>query len=506
MPDASNLLSSLYQRGVKIWIEHGRVRFRARKGTLLPSDLTELHRLKSELVVLLTEAQAFAGDCIQRRPPGSPIMLPDGYLSALRYLFEKESRLSTRDCVTSVRILGALNVQLLRACVRYVVDCHESLRIQFVMLCNVPTMRVGSTPEDILELIDLSRTSAKIGDEEIRQLAQTFAATRIDISAEPLFAFRIFRISENEHVMVSAFEHLISDAISVEIVSRQIWTLYGQAAQGLPCHLPKHLPQFPDYLIWLKNTHDAWKDVHEAYWKQLLADAPATEIPLDNVAEVMRPAIAVDHISFGETLSTSLREIARRQGTTPSLAVLAIYTAVMSHWCSQSNLVMQIVANARFLPELESTTGCILDLLPIRAEVDRKHTFTDLLSGINEAFYTATHHRGSGFRSLIQESTTELYFNWTPPPFGAPYIPGGISLQPFTFMPLRTVRPGTAKFHPIFYETASGISVLARYRTDRLAPSTVARFGRNLRVFASAIVQRPNARIESISLEIGQTL
>ena len=57
-PSVERLLSSLSERGVRLWAEGGQLRFLAPKGGILAADLGRLRASKLEIVELLERAQS----------------------------------------------------------------------------------------------------------------------------------------------------------------------------------------------------------------------------------------------------------------------------------------------------------------------------------------------------------------------------------------------------------------------------------------------------------------
>src|SRR6202000_2033096 len=124
------------------------------------------------------------------------------------------------------------------------------------------------------------------------RLAQQFADEPIDLSVGPVFEAALLRISVREHVLILLLDHIVSDAASWGILSKEIWTSYSQAAHGQSSLLPNLSVQFPDYAVWQQRTHGAWLRKHEAYWRGHLSGAPRIRMPRDEgLPEAQQPAM-----------------------------------------------------------------------------------------------------------------------------------------------------------------------------------------------------------------------
>lgn len=447
---------------------------------------------------------------LRPRLAGCPVPLTAGQLWLWDDMIKRGTRLSEwRMCAASVRILGPLNTCLMRRSIEAVVQRHESLRTRIIQVDGIPRQHIDAASDDHFEVIDLAKVSPINVQREAKHVAQEFIEEKIDLSVGPLFDAKLLRLSNREHVLILALDHIVSDAVSYGILSRDIWTLYNQAAQGLPFSLPQLPVQFADYAVWQQRTYDAWLKKHEAYWRGRLTGAPRIQLPLGNgLAEVKHPTVSMLHIPFGKALSAKLRDVARRERTLLPLVVLTVYAAVVSRWCSQGDLVLGFASHGRHSrPELENMIGFLATGLLLRIEITKEESFLDLLKRVNLEFYSACNHQGIGrLRDIVPECTIDVGFNWITTNWSRRSVhqkgeaDGPVKMQPFPIQTFRSVEAPFLKFVPLFSDTAAGIIVTVLYRPDLFAKSTIERFGHSLRLFAAEFTQRPLASVASIAV------
>src|SRR5689334_2713815 len=99
MLSGTELLSSLYQKGVKIWENDGRLHYQAPAGILLPEDLADLRRVKDEILGILRSASTNFHSPIQRRKPGCQVPLTNCQHSIWR-LKQTQDEPGAPNCVT----------------------------------------------------------------------------------------------------------------------------------------------------------------------------------------------------------------------------------------------------------------------------------------------------------------------------------------------------------------------------------------------------------------------
>jgi len=504
MPDASEILSSLHRRGIKVWIDKEQLHLQAPTGMLLPEELQELRILKVEIIELLRQTEFD----IQPRPPGCTVPLTPMQMFSWNYA--EQGRASERTCRTALRVQGNLNTRSLERSLEAVIERHQSLRTRIVCIDGTPTQQIDAACGACFKEIDLSGLSALTVEEEAKRIAEEFLREKFDLSVGPLFAARLLRLSSHEFILILALDHVISDAVSVEILSKEIWTLYRQAEQGLPFSIPKPV-QFADYVVWQQLTYGTWLKQHEAYWRQRLAGA--TRIPLVpkyRLLDAERPGGLVLNIPFGDTLSAKLRELARREKIQLAIVIFSIFTAVMLRWCKQNDLVIKFLISGRHHSKLENMIGVLSEFVHVRIAVTQKTSFLDLLRQGSLEFHSAFEHHDSGRVPEFmpewawQLDFTDIKFQWAP----SSTEPGltekgpsqanardGISIQPIAFTVVKPV-----DFLPYFYDSPGGIGCYVMYRPDVFAPGAVERFGRHLQTCGQELVERPFARVNSILL------
>lgn len=503
--NGGDLLSSLYKRGVRLWPENGKLRFQAPKGALVAEDFDNLRAFKEEIIELLEQIEFARNIPLLPRPVGCQVPLTALQLRIWKASKKLDEYRRTGSCTIGVRIFGPLNPQLLRESIDALVTRHESLRTRFIALEQIPVQHIDPSPGGQLQLVDLGAVPAARVEEEVSFLVREFLNEKVDLEVGPLFAAKLFRLSNNEHVLILAVDHILSDGVSLAILGKEVWALYDRATRGLPLSLPPLPVQFADYAVWQQQTYFIWEQTHAAYWKKHLQGAPCLKLPRDEgLVEAKNPTGTIFHLLFGNLLSDRLREVARQERTIAALVVLTIYVAVVSRWHEQSDLVIQFVSNERYRPELRDMIGLVVDLVPLRIKVSENDTFLDLLGRVKTEFQSASEHPVFGhIEAPRPEGSTEssLHFNWQPinrMPWLARHgwqLNDEVRVQPFP-----TSLEFTAEFIAWFYDTIDGICMTVMYRQDCFKAETIERFASELRSFAEKCAENAFACIASISM------
>ncbi len=75
-----------------------------------------------------------------------------------------------------------------------------------------------------------------------------------DLSHGPLFRASIVRLAEEEHILLLTSHHIIFDGWSIELLQRELATLYTAFMQDAPSPLPDLPVQYADYACWQREV------------------------------------------------------------------------------------------------------------------------------------------------------------------------------------------------------------------------------------------------------------
>ena len=423
------------------------------------------------------------------------VPLTDMQLRVWRRLLHGGSSRTQRMLAGTTRILGRLDLGLLRASAESIVARHEALRTRFGTPHQTPVQYFDAALS--WESIDLTLTPAANIEKHATRVAAECIEEAIDISVGPLLSIKTLRLGTTDHVLIVSIEHMIADDDSFRILQSEIWSRYNQALLGRTPSLADVPLQFGDYALWQARTRAAWRQKHASYWTHRLAGALPVRIPVEQTAE--GAACAEDPtltFSLGAGLSTRLRELARQQRSPLSLVVLAIYLIVMSRWCRQTDLLVIVVSNGRFHAGLRNTVGWLATHLYLRIELHVDDSFSDVLSRIRQEFGLALTHRDfDRVPELVPECDTDLYFNWRTGG-SAPVAPiPPQQAAPIKRLPFDVPRRWPRKFIPFFFDTPMGIGIRLDYAPDLYSRHVAQRFARDMRRAADEFSNTPLGRI-----------
>jgi amino acid adenylation domain-containing protein len=406
---------------------------------------------------------------------------------------------STRAVAAAVRLKGRVHIGHLRQSFADLLRRHEALRTRIVLVEGIPQQEIDPYVEYDLPIVCLTSLCESDRVAEAKRLAEEIVHEPISLAVGPLFCARLLTLTDDDHVLVIAMDHMISDAVSRSIVFRDLWAIYRQLARGLGSSILPLAVQFADYALWQHETLHSWMEQHGAYWNRRLHGSRRLCVPAGDLGVgATRAKLGRLPVSFGESLSAQLRDLSRRERTTLVMSVLTVYVALLSRVCKETDLVVAFIAMARLHPEVENTVGYFNAPLFLRMTLSDEDSFVSLLRRVTEEYGTAYRHSDCG-KLAAQIPEPEFVwnprFNWIPGEF-APVATGGAALEPrdFELAPREDSEWG-GELELAVSDTREGVRGTLSYRADRLTGSTMERFRRDLVLLVEELVAHPNASL-----------
>ena len=134
----------------------------------------------------------------------------------------------------AVRFTGAINRNVLELCFREIIRRHESLRTNFVEINGEATQVIHAERELPMPLIDMQGLTENEREAQLIRLLQEETDKPFDLSQDMLIRTALVQISAEEHVLVMVMHHIISDAWSIGVFTKELAALYAAYARN--CH------------------------------------------------------------------------------------------------------------------------------------------------------------------------------------------------------------------------------------------------------------------------------
>ncbi|HEX8317859.1 amino acid adenylation domain-containing protein, partial [Longimicrobium sp.] len=316
-----------------------------------------------------------------------------------------------------LRLRGTPDPAALERALGEIVRRHESLRTVFREVNGSPVQVVLPFAGFALAADDLSALAEAEREAEMRRRVSAEAARPFDLAAGPLFRASLLRLGEDDHVLLLAMHHIVSDEWSLGVLSREFSALYQAYREGRESPLPELAVQYADYAAWQREQLEGEAlNKQLGYWRERLADAPALlELPTDHP----RPAVqtfrgAIERVHLPAEVLERLRALARHEGATLYMVALAAFQALLSRYGGSDDVVVGSPIAGRERTELEGLIGFFVNTLVLRTDVSGDPTFRALLGRVREVTLGAFENQEVPFEKLVAELQPERSLSHAP--------------------------------------------------------------------------------------------
>ena len=328
--------------------------------------------------------------------------------SRLWFLDQLQGPSPVYNMAVALRLGGRLDADALGAALADVVGRHESLRTLFVAPEGIPEQLVvpAERAEFGWQVVDATGWPADRLGEAIGAAARHSLTWPTEI---PLRA-RLFRVAEDEHVLVAVVHHIAADGWSITPLVRDLGVAYaGRCAGRAPGWAP--LPvQYVDYTLWQRAQlgdladSDSRIAAQLGYWEQALAGMPErlqlpTDRPYPPVADYRGASVAVD---WPAGLQQRVRGVAGEHNATSFMVMQAALAVLLAKVSASSEVAVGFPIAGRGDPALDELVGFFVNTLVLRVDLAGDPTVAELLAQVRRRSLAAYEHQDVPFEVLVE--------------------------------------------------------------------------------------------------------
>lgn len=499
LDEVGSLLERVRRKGCTLRVAQGQLHYQAPKGSLSADDLRHLRELRMAIIARLGQVPELAN-------------VPLSYSQQAHWrMFQLGERRHLRQITAAMHLHGALDVSALRESLQLLVARHETLRTRFTIVDGEPMQQVLDSAAAPLEIDDLRTSRDAHRDAQVHAIIEQHILAPTEIKVGPLWGARLVKLGDEEHVLVIAIEHIISDGYSRNILVGDLWAAYEQLIKrGTASLLPIEM-QFSEYARRQSLCERAWLAEHGQYWRKRLDGCRRIRFPEDAVDRADPAACGWGAVSLriGGELRRGLDAWSRRHRTTLPLAGLTAYVALVMRWCNVSELVIRYQIDGRTTPETENAVGFFAFALHLRIELYETDTFADLLQRVTQEYFNAYTHTDFcqiDARVPRPDISRSTVFNWQSLPRNRCATEFVGDARPLKCTPISFVHPmmrmleWDAEPAIMLFDTADEITGNVFYPNNRFSAATMQRFAGNLSGCIAALLAQPPIRVKDVVL------
>lgn len=504
MASTKTLLDRLAQRDVRLWAEAGSLRFQAPAGAMSQELLADLRAHRDVLLRLLAgtaPGQPIPAFQLRARPRQAlvpwffkqPIFM-DGLPLRMTLSMSNAAHLV-------LRVAAPLRTDLVAAALATLLERHQALHAGVKFVGSDVFLSFPATRAAHVESVELTQKSP--GERECAALrrAAELVWREMELDGGPLFRVFTIAISDYDHIIGFVLNHVIADAVSLGIFTRELLEIYRCKATGSECALPAPRIQYSDYLL---SVEEHLRSVSGAAclacWVDRFKTAPPTALPADLQDPLGNLESRAQPVSIDTELTVALQGVANRLGATLFCVLVAVQLAAIYHLTGQEDLTIFLVASMRDHTDLNATLGAVADIEPCRSSLAGNPPFEAVVRCVARSMAEAAQHRPMPFDRVSAElakdgrSLIAPVFNFiadAADATGAHESRSGVQVLRFECpVPSQSRRCFTYALY--LTQRPSGIAGILKYRGSRYSDAAMGRF-----------IARLTATMRSVVLDSG---
>ena len=370
----------------------------------------------------------------------------------------------------AIAIRGHLKIDALQSSLNAIIARHQALR------AHVSVARDGAACRDSLCIQPTLEYSLPVVDVDpgvdVWQLCTDEVSLAFDCSSPPLFRMKLFRVSENEHVLAMSMHHMISDGDpNFRIILRELSVFY-EYFSGSTDQIPKPAAPVPrsEIQVSANTSIDFWRECLETSeghvgvsWKS------SRQASQDFSAATIRA-----NLPQLEEAVASIKQEVGAADVTPVL--LALFQSLLARLTHQHDVSIGMPVFCRDVTDnVRETLGYYGNVIVVRTHIEPTKTLEEIIFDVHDFLGKAKPQERVPFQEIVKVVCPDWRNRWNTPLFNIlfvvdqednrPMVSGGASFQ------LTDLDLGQVPYDVIFTVRApqtGPLRVVLEYRRDRV--------------------------------------
>ncbi|WP_424101436.1 amino acid adenylation domain-containing protein [Moorena producens] len=412
-------VSYLQNLGVKLWIDGEKLRYRSPKEVVTPELKQSIVERKADILKLLRKAQTNrqSDGASSIQPISREQVIPLSFAQQRLWFIEKMALSSNAyNMPLTLNLVGKLDYVALEKSLNQIIARHETLRTTFSEINGTPVQIIQPSFELELPKKDLSGLTPSEQTTKLQQLLQQENKLSFNLEVDPPIRAQLYELGTTEHILQITLHHIASDGWSLTVLPKELSAIYTATLEDQPSPLPELPIQYADFAVWQNNyLQGETLSSQLNYWKEKLQDLPQLQLPTDHP----RPPVQTFNgagipINIPAALTSKVKQLTQKQGTTLFMTLLAAFKVLLSRYSGQESIAVGSPIANRNRSEIEGLIGFFVNSLVMYTDLGGKPSFTEVLNRVKQTALEAYSHQDIPFEKLVEELQPERSLSQNP--------------------------------------------------------------------------------------------
>ena len=392
-------LEELYIKGVSIWMEDDKLRFKAPKGSINKEELNILKQNKEKIIHILKENEniTIIPDIESRYEPFPCTDIQTAYLLGRSDNFQY----GKVACHIYLELeYDQLELEKTEKIWNKLIKRHDMLRVRF----NKNGDQYIQKEVDYFKIkyYDYSKLDDETLSQKMNEIRENMGNRIYDIEKWPLFDVQLTK-TNNKDIMHFSIEFIIADWTSIRLLLNEFDILY----KDINTELEELKLTFRDYILATSKLKKSKKYIEDKnYWMQrveALPSAPQLPILISENNEKVRFTRNTLHIEQDKW--NTLKAFAKKNGLTPTTTVLTAFSLIIERWSTESKFCLNLTLLNR-MPihsQVNNIVGDFTTINLLEVNFEEIKTFIEYAKEIQKQLFDDIDHKLFSGVEVIRE-------------------------------------------------------------------------------------------------------
>lgn len=283
--------------------------------------------------------------------------------------------------------------------VNKVIESNDALRLRIIKEEGKAYQYLVPYREEVVEVVDARDRTI----EEIKFEIEELAKTPFTFEESKLYQFKFYLMPNKETAAFLKLHHIIGDAWTIQILSKQIDYAYEYFSQEKEVKLESfsYLNFIQNENKYLKNSKALLKE--KEFWEEYLKDVPNAISFKDATTQVTASAIRFAK-QLPSKLSKEIDKYCKKNKITPYVFFLTIFNIYMYKTTGKTRFVVGTPLLNRKNFEEKNTAGMFVSTIPLIINIDANKNIDDLYEKIKGSTLRALRYQRYPYEKMLAYS------------------------------------------------------------------------------------------------------
>lgn len=350
-------------------------------------------------------------------------------------------------------------------------------------------------------------------EEQAKQELRLLYTLPFNLATGPLLRVALYQLNDERWVFSYVMHHIISDSWSMEILIRELLTIYNYNLSGKNNELPALQIQYKDYACWQQQQLASPEmEEHRQYWVNHFKEG----VPVLDISRRQRPAEFTYKGNYHRAVidkqtTTQLLIITQTYNGSLFITLLAFIKLLLFHYTKANRIMVGTSFAGREQESLENQIGLYINNLPLLTYITPAMPWKEFYAGVKDTVVNAMKHQAYPLDELVNDTgykpdksrpgifnvLVELHTEVITGPVQGP---AGFAIKPFD-------KQFTTTNFDLGFEcklTQDETAILIQYNTDLFEPEEIELLKERLLGLMQKIISNQDSTIAQTGFTAGE--